>query len=93
MQKNREIGKIQRDVPGLMGKAVHHFIVDLTNHCAEISQIKGKTGHCMNYKLTKEHVKEAIEKTGRFKFLRKIVDDIKCNSPKNEQQVNYVYKT
>ena len=30
MQKNKEIGKIQRDVPILVGRAVNHFIKDLS---------------------------------------------------------------
>ena len=79
MQKNREIGKIQKDVPVLIGRAVHHFIRDFTQKCAEITQKKGKTNSCMNFKLTKEHVKEAIEQTPKFTFLKKIVEDIKVS--------------
>lgn len=33
----------------------------------------------MNFKLTKEHVKEAIEQTPKFTFLKKIVEDIKVS--------------
>jgi hypothetical protein len=33
----------------------------------------------MNFKLTKEHVKEAIEQTPKFTFLKKIVEDIKLH--------------
>ena len=46
MQKNKEIGKIRKDVPMLISRAVHHFIKDLTQKCAEVSIKKGKTGHC-----------------------------------------------
>jgi hypothetical protein len=84
MQKNREIGKIQKDVPILIGRAVNHFIRDFTQRCAEITQKRGKTNSCMNFKLTKEHVKEAIESTPKFTFLRKIVEDIKLTEPSNE---------
>ena len=84
MQKNREIGKIQKDVPVLIGRAVHHFIRDFTQKCAEITQKKGKTNSCMNFKLTKEHVKEAIESTPKFTFLKKIVEDIKVADPNTE---------
>ena len=76
LQKNKEIGKISKPVPILMGRAVHHFIKDLTEKCSEISVNKGKTGHCMNFKLTKEHVKEAIFKNPKYTFLRKIVAGI-----------------
>ena len=44
----------------------------------------------MNYKLTKEHVKEAIENTGRFAFLKKIVEDIKYQN--NGEQSGFVTK-
>ena len=64
-------------MPIIISRAVHRFIVDLTNHCAQISQNEGKHGHCVNYRLTKEHVKEAIEKEPKFKFLRKITADMK----------------
>ena len=59
-----------------MGRAVHHFIRDLTQNCAQVSVKRGKTGHCMNYKLTKEHVREAIFTNPKFAFLKLIVQDI-----------------
>ena len=90
MQKNAEIGKIKQDVPILVARAVHHFIRDLTQNCAEISRNKGKTGHCQNYKLTKEHVKEAIDQIPKYKFLRKIVEDIQITP--QQQETFYVVK-
>ena len=38
----------------------------------------------MNFKLTKEHVKEAIESTPKFTFLKKIVEDIKAAEANSE---------
>ena len=38
----------------------------------------------MNFKLTKENVKEAIESTPKFTFLKKIVEDIKVADPNTE---------
>ena len=38
----------------------------------------------MNFKLTKEHVKEAIESTPKFTFLKKIVEDIKVAEANSE---------
>jgi hypothetical protein len=46
-----------------MGRAVHHFVRHLTLKCAEISKLQGKGTNCLNYKLSKENVKEAIEST------------------------------
>ena len=60
----------------LVGRAVHHFIRDLTEKCAEVSMKRGKTGQCMNYKLTKENIREAIYSNPRFAFLKKVVEEI-----------------
>ena len=76
MQKNQEIGKIQKDVPILLGRAVHHFIRDLTQKCAEVSLKNGKSGSCMNYKLTKDNVRSAIMTNHKFAFLKNIVADM-----------------
>ena len=61
MQKNREIGKIQRGCPILVGRIVHRFIRDLTASSAAVSQDLGKTGNCLNYKLSREHVRYTID--------------------------------
>ena len=92
MQKNKEIGKIQRDVPVLVGRAVHHFLKDLSRQCSDISVQSGKTGHCMNFKLTKDHVKEAIFKNPKFAFLRKIVEDIEPEQPTVRNTSTYIQK-
>lgn len=76
MQKNREIGKIQRGVPILMGRIVHRFIRDLTQTAAAVSLDLGKTGNCINYKLTREHIRYSIDNNDKFKFLRKVVEDV-----------------
>ena len=49
---------------------------------------RGKTGQCMNYKLTKENVREAIFKNPKFSFLKKIVEDIP-EAPEVETTVTY----
>jgi hypothetical protein len=66
MQKNSEIGKIQKDVPILLDRFLRRFIKDLIQKSAEYSIELGKTGHCMNYKLSREHIKLAIERDPKF---------------------------
>ena len=85
MQKNREIGKIQKDVPVLVGRAVHRMIKDVTQAAADITLKRGKTGSCLHFKMSKEDLAEAIMNTPKFKFLRKIVEDIP-NSEENQNE-------
>jgi len=59
-----------------MGRIVHRFIRDLTKSSAGVSLDLGKTGNCINYKLTREHVRYSIENNDRFKFLRKVIEEV-----------------
>ena len=74
MQRNQEIGKIQKDVPRLLSRALHRFIRDLAGTSADACVKLGKSGS--SYKLTKEHVKKAVVSNPRFAFLKKVVEDI-----------------
>ena len=46
----------------------------------------------MNFKLTKDHVKEAIFKNPKFAFLRKIVEDIEPEQPTVRNTSTYIQK-
>mmetsp|Transcript_13130 Transcript_13130/g.22186 ORF Transcript_13130/g.22186 Transcript_13130/m.22186 type:complete len:149 (-) Transcript_13130:187-633(-) len=86
MQKNKEIGKIQKDVPMIISRVTHQFIRDLTIRAAAISKISGKTGSCQNFRLTKEHVRDAVEQTKKFKFLMKVVRDVPSCQPTSQKE-------
>ena len=49
---------------------------------------RGKTGQCMNYKLTKENIREAIYSNPRFAFLKKVVEEIPMET-EQDQTVTY----
>ena len=44
----------------------------------------------MNFKLTKDHVKQAIFKNPKFAFLKKIVEDIEPDQPSHRNTSQYV---
>jgi len=72
-----------------MGRAVHRFIRDLTQASASVSMDMGKTGNCMNYKLTREHVRYAIETNDRLKFLKKIIEDVPKLDMNSSELINH----
>ena len=47
----------------------------------------------MNFKLTKDHVKEAIFKNPKFAFLRKIVEDIEPEQPSARNTTTFIQKS
>ena len=75
-----------------MGRIVHRFIRDLTQQSAALSVDLGKQGNCLNYKLTREHLRHTIDNLDRFKFLRKIVEDVPTLEGLGLESVNSLIK-
>ena len=76
MQKNNDIGKIQTFVPIVVDRIIRRFIAEVTHTSALYAIQTGKTGQNMNYKLTREHVRLAIDKTPKYRFMKKVVEDV-----------------
>ena len=72
MQSNRDIGKIANNTPPLIGKALEFFVEELVTLSAALVQREVDTAGAVA-KITPGHVKEVVETTPKFEFLKQFV--------------------
>ncbi|PVF99384.1 histone-fold-containing protein [Serendipita vermifera] len=70
MQKDEEVGKVAQATPIVISKALELFMQDLMSASAKLCEDRG------GRRIESYHLKQAIENTEMFDFLREIVQGV-----------------